>query len=127
MTSHSRIDDLRQQRTLTSRQMAWYRFRRNPSALIGSVIVISVFVAAIFAPYIATSPQSAGAHVDFVNRHAPPSWEFLFGTDNVGRDIFSRVVYGYRISLGLVVGVLGIAVPFGVDTRAGGRLFRRPN
>ncbi len=114
MTSHSQFDDMRQQRTLTSRQMAWYRFSRNPSALVGSVIVISVFIAAIFAPYIAPSPQSAGAHVDFVNRHSPPSWEFLFGTDNVGRDIFSRVVYGYRVSLGLVLGVLGFAVPFGV-------------
>jgi len=114
MTEHSQINDLRQQRTLTSRQMAWYRFSRNPSALVGSAIVISVFIAAIFAPVLAPSPQSAGAHVDFVNRHSPPSWEFLFGTDNVGRDIFSRVLYGYRVSLGLVIGVLGIAVPFGV-------------
>jgi peptide/nickel transport system permease protein len=36
------------------------------------------------------------------------------GTDNVGRDIFSRVIFGYRVSLGLVIGVLGVAVPFGV-------------
>ena len=36
------------------------------------------------------------------------------GTDNVGRDILSRVIYGYRVSLGLVIGVLGVAVPFGV-------------
>ncbi len=63
---------------------------------------------------LAPSPQSAGAHVDFLNRHSPPSWEFLFGTDNVGRDIFSRVLFGYRVSLGLVIGVLGFAVPFGV-------------
>lgn len=114
MSSHSQFDDMRQQRTLTSRQMAWYRFTRNPSALVGSAIVISVFIAAVFAPYIAPSPQSAGSHVDFINRHSPPSWEFLFGTDNVGRDIFSRVVYGYRVSLGLVIGVLGVAVPFGI-------------
>ena len=63
---------------------------------------------------LAPSPQSAGSHVDFLNRHSPPSWEFLFGTDNVGRDIFSRVLFGYRVSLGLVIGVLGFAVPFGV-------------
>ena len=114
MTLHSQTGDARQQRTLTSRQMAWYRFSRNPSAIIGSFIVLSVFIAAIFAPILATHPESAGAHVDFVNRHSPPSWEFLFGTDNVGRDIFSRSLYGYRVSLGLVVGVLGVAVPFGV-------------
>ena len=69
---------------------------------------------AIFAPIIAPSPQSAGSFVDFAHRHHPPTAEFLFGTDNVGRDIFSRVIFGYRVSLSLVVGVLGFAVPFGV-------------
>ena len=102
------------QRILTSKQMAWYRFSKNPSALVGMFIVISVIIGAIFAPYLAPSPQSAGAHVDFVNRHSPPSAEFLLGTDNVGRDILSRVLYGYRVSLGLVIGVLGVAIPFGV-------------
>lgn len=102
------------ERLITSRQMAWYRFSRNPAAIIGAAIVISVFIAAIFAPWLAPSPESVGAHVDFLNRHSPPSSAFWFGTDNVGRDIFSRVLYGYRISLGLVVGVLGFAVPFGV-------------
>ena len=69
---------------------------------------------AIFAPYLAPSPESAGSFVDFRNRHAPPSWQNPMGTDNVGRDIFSRVIFGYRVSLGLVIGVLGVAVPFGV-------------
>ncbi|WP_377512293.1 ABC transporter permease [Octadecabacter sp. R77987] len=102
------------QRVLTSRQMALYRFTRNPAALVGAVIVISVVIAAIFAPLLAPSPESAGSFVDFRNRHAAPSWEHWMGTDNVGRDVFSRVLYGFRVSLGLVVGVLGVAVPFGV-------------
>jgi len=101
-------------RSMTSRQMAWYRFAKNPAALIGAFIVVSVTVAAIFAPWLAPHPESAGAHVDFLNRHSPPSTEYWFGTDNVGRDIFTRVLYGYRVSLGMVVGVLGVAVPFGV-------------
>lgn len=101
-------------RHLTSRQMAWFRFTRNPSALIGAAIVLSVAIAAIFAPFLSPSPQSAGSFVDFANRHNPPDGDFWFGTDNVGRDIFSRVIHGYRVSLSLVVGVLGIAVPFGV-------------
>ena len=101
-------------RTLSSRQMAWYRFSKNPAALVGAVIVLSVILAAIFAPWLSPHPKSAGAHVDFINRHAAPSAEYLFGTDNVGRDIFTRVLYGYRVSLGLVVGVLGVAVPLGV-------------
>ena len=103
-----------QLRNLSSRQMAFYRFKSNPLALIGGFIVISVAIAAIFAPYLAPSPESAGSFVDFRNRHAPPSWQNPMGTDNVGRDILSRVIYGYRVSLGLVIGVLGVAVPFGV-------------
>ena len=102
------------QRSLTSKQMAAYRFTRNPAALIGAMIVISVVIAAIFAPLLAPSPESSGSFVDFRNRHMAPSWDHLMGTDNVGRDMFSRVLYGYRVSLGLVIGVLGIAVPFGV-------------
>ncbi|MGJ8529054.1 ABC transporter permease [Maritalea sp.] len=101
-------------RVLTSRQMAMYRFTRNPAALFGAIIVICVIIAAIFAPLLAPSPESAGSMVDFRNRHQPPSWDHLMGTDNVGRDVFSRVLFGYRVSLGLVVGVLGVAVPFGV-------------
>jgi len=103
-----------QLRDLSSRQMAFYRFRSNPLALIGGFIVISVAIATIFAPYLAPSPESAGSFVDFRNRHSPPSWQNPMGTDNVGRDILSRVIYGYRVSLGLVIGVLGVAVPFGV-------------
>jgi len=101
-------------RSLSARQMALYRFKRNPLAIIGAVIVLSVIFVAVFAPWLAPSPESAGAFVDFRNRHSPPSWENLMGTDNVGRDVFSRVIFGYRISLGLVVGVLGVAVPFGI-------------
>ena len=99
---------------MTARQMAFFRFRRNPLAVIGALIVLSVVITAVFAPWIAPSPESASSFVDFRNRHAPPSWDNLMGTDNVGRDVFSRVIYGYRVSLGLVVGVLGVAVPFGV-------------
>lgn len=102
------------ERVLTSRQMAIYRFTRNPAAMVGGAIVISVIFAAIFAPWLAPSPESAGSFVDFRNRHAPPSWDHPMGTDNVGRDVFSRVIFGYRVSLGLVIGVLGVAVPFGV-------------
>ncbi|MFO7546778.1 MAG: ABC transporter permease [Trueperaceae bacterium] len=93
---------------------SWYRFRRNPSAVGGLAIVVLVVLVALFAPWVARFPEHAGNFVDFRSRHLPPSAEHWFGTDQVGRDVFSRVVYGYRISLMLVVVVLGIAVPFGV-------------
>ena len=99
---------------LSAREMAWWRFSRNPAAVIGAAIVLSVIVAALLAPWITPSPDSAGAFVDFRNRHQPPSLAHPMGTDNVGRDILSRTIFGYRISLLLVVGVLGVAVPLGV-------------
>ena len=99
---------------LTPRQRSLYRFVRNPAAVAGAVIVALVFLCAVFAPLIAPYPEHVGSFVDFRGRHEPPSLDHLFGTDNVGRDVFSRVVYGYRISLMLVVVVLGVSVPFGV-------------
>ncbi|GGD28622.1 ABC transporter permease [Sinisalibacter lacisalsi] len=98
---------------LSARRMAWMRFRSNPAALIGGFMVISVILAAIFAPLIAPYPEAAGNTIDFANRHAAPSAENFAGTDKVGRDIFSRVIFGFRVSLLLVIGVLGIAVPVG--------------
>jgi peptide/nickel transport system permease protein len=99
---------------MRSWRRGWYRFRRNRAAVVGLVMVVAVVLVAVFAPLIAPYPQHSGSFVDFRSRHQPPSLEHLFGTDNVGRDIFSRVVYGYRVSLLLVVFVLGLAVPFGV-------------
>ena len=90
------------------------RLLSNPAAIIGIVIVISIVLAAILAPYIAPYPGHAGSFVDFRHRHNAPSFEHLLGTDNVGRDILSRILFGYRVSLLLVVGVLGVAVPAGV-------------
>ena len=90
------------------------RLMSNPAAIIGIVIVISIVLAAILAPYIAPYPNHAGSFVDFRHRHNAPSLEHLLGTDNVGRDMLSRILFGYRVSLLLVVGVLGVAVPMGV-------------
>ena len=92
----------------------WHRFSRNPTALIGAAIVLIVVLAALLAPWIAPHPDHVGAVVNFRARHQPPSAQYWFGTDNVGRDIFSRVLFGYRISLLLAAVVLGLAVPFGV-------------
>ena len=70
--------------------------RLNPLAAIGTVLVILFTVLAIFAPWIA--PQSP-AHIDLAARLAPPSAAHWFGTDELGRDILSRVIYGARISM----------------------------
>jgi len=91
----------------------WHRFSRNPTAVIGATIVVVVVLAAIFAPFIAPHPDHVGSFVNFRARHQPPSPQYWFGTDDVGRDIFSRVLFGYRVSLVLAAVVLAIAVPLG--------------
>jgi peptide/nickel transport system permease protein len=101
-------------RRISNAYQNWYRFSRNPTAVIGAVIVIICVLAAILAPLITPYPTHVGAVVDFRARHLAPSFAHWFGTDDVGRDIFTRVIFGYRVSLLLVVVVLGTAIPFGV-------------
>ena len=94
-------------RGLSAGYMMWYRFSRNPAAVIGSLILLSVLVLAVFAPWLTPYPKHIGAVVDFRARHMPPDLEHWFGTDKAGRDIFSRTIFGLRVSLLLVIGVLG--------------------
>jgi peptide/nickel transport system permease protein len=101
------------QQPLSNRYQTWYRFSRNPTAVIGLLIVITCVMLAALAPWITPYPDHVGAVVDFRNRHQPPSAAHWFGTDNVGRDIFTRVIFGFRVSLQLAFVVLIIAVPFG--------------
>jgi peptide/nickel transport system permease protein len=84
---------------------------RNPLAVAGAIIVIGLVLTAAFAPWIAPeSPvgQNLGA------RLLPPSAEHWMGTDELGRDIFSRVVWGARITLLIVALVAIIAAPLGL-------------
>ncbi|CAI9408899.1 putative D,D-dipeptide transport system permease protein DdpC [Pleomorphomonas sp. T1.2MG-36] len=87
---------------------------RNPLSVLGLTLVGLVVLAAVFADYVAPFPDHKGAVVDFLNFNKPPEWPYLFGTDLVGRDIFSRILFAYRISLTLGVVVLALAVPVGV-------------
>ena len=92
----------------------WYRFSRNPTAVAGLAITILVILIALLAPVIAPFPASAGNYVNFAAMLQPPSWPHILGTDNAGRDLLTRIMFGYRISLALVVVVLAIGVPLGV-------------
>jgi peptide/nickel transport system permease protein len=88
---------------------------RNPLSLIGLILVAVVVLSAIFADVITPFPAHVGAVVDFANFNQPPHWPNIFGTDLVGRDLFTRTVFAYRVSLILGVVVLAIAVPIGVS------------
>ena len=69
---------------------------------------------AVLTSWITPYPEHADAFVDFANANQPPSATYWFGTDVVGRDIFSRILFGYQISLSMGVIVLSIVVPVGV-------------
>lgn len=91
----------------------WYNFRRNKLSIVGLIIVFFCIVIAVFAPYIAPYPDHAGAYVDLKNASLAPNATYLFGTDVVGRDILSRVIFGFRGALKMGIVVLAIAVPLG--------------
>jgi peptide/nickel transport system permease protein len=84
---------------------------RNPLAVIGAVIVLVLVITAIFAPVIA--PYSPIGQ-DLSARLMPPSTAHWMGTDELGRDIFSRVIHGSRITLTIVLLVAVIAAPVGL-------------
>jgi peptide/nickel transport system permease protein len=91
-----------------------YILLRNPLSLLGLILIALVVLSAVFADVITPFPSHVGAVVDFLNNNHAPAWPNIFGTDLVGRDLFTRVIYAYRVSLVLGVVVLAIAVPIGV-------------
>jgi peptide/nickel transport system permease protein len=101
-------------RTRESLGRNWYKFSRNPISIVGLCTVLLVSFLAVFAPWVAPYPEHAGAFVDFANASQPPSLQHPFGTDVVGRDILSRVFFGFRFSLMMGVIVLTLVVPPGV-------------
>lgn len=86
---------------------AWLRLRRNPTAVAGLVVIVLMILMAIFANIIA--PYGA-AEVDYTAMCQPPSLAHPFGTDNLGRDLLSRCIYGsrYSLSLGLICMLVGL-------------------
>jgi len=93
---------------------AWYKFSRNPLSLIGAGTILFVLLLAVFAPSIAPYPEHVKPFTDFANASMPPNRTHWFGTDEIGRDILSRTIFGFRFSLLMGVVVLSIVVPVGV-------------
>ena len=87
--------------------------RSNPLSMLGMVLIALVVLGALLADLLAPFPEHRGAVVDFTNFNTAPAWPHLMGTDLVGRDVFSRILYAYRLSLLMGVVVLAIAVPIG--------------
>ncbi|KFC75369.1 putative dipeptide ABC transporter [Bosea sp. LC85] len=101
----------RRQARLGQYYRQWLAFRRNPAAVIGLTIVVLLLLAAAFAPLLAPYDPLAQA---LDKRLLPPSATNWFGTDSLGRDIFSRVVYGSRVTLVIVLLVVITVGPIGL-------------
>lgn len=98
--------------------ISWLAFRRNPLAVIGLTIVLLLLLMAALAPLLATHSPIAQ---DLTNRLQPPSTAHWLGTDELGRDIWSRIVHGSRLTLLIVVLVALTVGPLGlvIGTLAG--------
>ena len=89
------------------------KFARDLPALAGLMIVLAVVIVAAIGPWLAPYPQDAAAS-HLLQRLRPPSAAFPFGTDNLGRDLFSRVILGARGALEVAVIVVVLAAAIGV-------------
>ena len=93
----------------------WRNFRealrRHPTAIAGGVVLLLMILAAFLAPWLATVDPQAVAPV---KRLKPPGEEWWFGTDMMGRDVYSRVVYGTRVSLTIGISVALLTTVFGI-------------
>ena len=89
------------------------KFAKDRPAVLGGVLVLAVVLVALLAPMLAPYPGDASAS-HLLRRLKAPSWAHPFGTDNLGRDILSRVILGSRGALAIALMVVGIAMIIGV-------------
>ncbi len=113
MANETKKKGLLKPSTRENLRIYWYNFRSNPLSIIGLLIVLTSIIFAVFAKQIAPYPDHAGAFVDFAHSSLGPCKEYIFGTDTVGRDIFSRILFGFQGAIRMSIVVLVISVPFG--------------
>ncbi len=93
------------------KSLFWRRFKKNRLAVLGGVVVLFLFAAAVFAPII--TPYDPNA-INVKHILEAPGIEHPFGTDDLGRDILSRIIYGSRISLSVGFVAVGISTIIGI-------------
>lgn len=106
------------QSQIRSLRLSIYTFGKSPLSLIGAAIVLLFLLGAVIAPFIVPYPEDAIGRVNLKEKLKPPSTTHYFGTDEVGRDIYTRVLLGTRVSLkiGLIIVIVasGVGVPLGI-------------
>ena len=100
----------------------WQRFkdalRRHPTAIAGAIVLLAMILVALAAPWLGTTDPLS---VSPIRRLRPPGDQYRFGTDMLGRDVYSRVIYGARVSLavGLAVALLSTAIGLAIGLVTG--------
>jgi len=92
-------------------RLFWKGFKKNKLAVSGTVIIAGLFIIAIFAPFIAPYDQDAIMTKEILQ---PPSKKHLMGTDDLGRDVLTRIIWGSRVSLLVGFVAVGISIAIGV-------------
>jgi peptide/nickel transport system permease protein len=97
--------------------MVWRRFRKHPGAIVGAIVLTLIILSTLLVPLSPYDPETS----DLKSRLQPPSWEHPFGTDPLGRDMLTRILYGGRISLtvGLMVVIITLSIGVPVGSIAG--------
>ena len=98
----------------------WRLIKEKPLGAFGGAIVTGLLFCALLAPWIATHPYD---QTNVRNRLKPPGPQFYFGTDNLGRDIFSRIVYGARVSVTVGFGAVSIGICLAIFVGVGSGYF----
>lgn len=92
------------------RRRMWRAMRRNKTTLVGLVLTVLILLVALFAPWLVPFDP---IKQDLMQGDLPPSSVHLLGTDSYGRDVLSRIVMGARVSLGIALSAVGMALVFG--------------
>jgi len=93
---------------------AVYLLQKNKLTMAAVIVAIFIIIIGIIAPYIVPYPEHVKGGADPANKLRPPGGKYLLGTDELGRDIFSRIIYGTRISLQIGVLAVGLSLLIGV-------------
>jgi len=99
---------------MAQRMATWRRFTRRKTAVFGLSVYVVILLIALFAPYLA--PRDPATQ-DVMKGLQPPSAEYLLGSDEYGRDILSRIIYGARISM--TVGIISVTISAMIGTFLG--------
>ena len=101
----------------------FHNYKKSPTAILGTLILVSAILLAVFATYVAPHDPYDISALDLADAYKPPAWqeggssEFVFGTDSQGRDMFSSLLYGSRVSL--YIGVVGMILSCALGTFLG--------